>query len=1030
MVDKVASQAEVQDDNKRLIKVTDSNNNMINEYIYDYDGHLITSKTSTSEIKNEYDNLGQVVGKSSKVNGKTINTSYDSVSRSKGSHPDSLLAPFIKEDCYVGLFTNNCLLKTNGDSISPTTHNASSSSVTNSFDGIIGCCDVNSTKLLSYELTCPSFYSNESGCIAFWFKPSSSTASSTKKYLFSVKRKEGNGFIGVYLSGSKLYLEVVYLQGTTSTLIESQYSVDLSKWNFFALDFMFRQDEGSSAISEYALNLNGHIQTKKYEDNTIKVSIGNVPVYNIGHKYDGTSSSNYFSGKIASLLISKRKYLLLEDLQRYYRLSKDYIINNQLIDSDCSTVDFSQTNLYTINENIQNLFDIYPLHNSVTSLKGNKPIKFDIRKVSTNDKDRTFNFNSKNKRYCYVADGSMLVYDIGKSESKTIAMRVFTDTRSSRQYLLDAVDNFDNNISLFRIPDGRLGINLNGSDYIANIYMNNNTWNNVCLSFKETILSDSTSTSKTLNIRIVLNSYDYTFTFTNEPSFGRLKVSIGRKMDGELGTTNLGEYYNTYPLHGQIEMLAVRSAYCELSTIQTLFEELNTITKVREYDELGMLRKTDLHKSSDSIMSNTYYYKTRTDSKYISKLIKQEAIKTNGTTLTNRNYGYNELGQLTSINDIVFGNHTYEYDYRGYLVRDNNTTYTYDNNGNITSIGTKVLQYDSTIKDKLISVGSKAITYDTSIQTNPKRWSGNTYTFEGRRLTMVTNSSGYMEYKYNDQGLRIEKKNQYGQTWKYVYDEDRLIYEVSSNNRIDYLYDEANELYGFIVDFTDKYFYVRDIYKNILGIIDTNGNLVVQYTYNAYGGCTSISGSLSSTIGVLNPFRYKGYYYDSESGMYYCKSRYYVHEWGRFLNSDSITSVELDNMCNMNLYAYCCNDPVNKYDPSGHFAILVFLGFVAISAIAGAIDGGVTAAMSGQNFWKGFAAGAIGGAIGGAINYFCPGVGNLFGRAASTMIYDITNEIFQTGTFDINNLGLYVADTMMDVALSMLYLDKVGSIAN
>ena len=86
--------------------------------------------------------------------------------------------------------------------------------------------------------------------------------------------------------------------------------------------------------------------------------------------------------------------------------------------------------------------------------------------------------------------------------------------------------------------------------------------------------------------------------------------------------------------------------------------------------------------------------------------------------------------------------------------------------------------------------------------------------------------------------------------------------------------------------------------------------------------------------------------------------------------------------------------------------------------------------MSGQNFWKGFTAGAIGGSIGGAINYFYPGVGNLLGREASTMIYDITNEKFQTGTFDINNLELYIADTFMDVTLSLLYLDKGGSIAN
>lgn len=86
--------------------------------------------------------------------------------------------------------------------------------------------------------------------------------------------------------------------------------------------------------------------------------------------------------------------------------------------------------------------------------------------------------------------------------------------------------------------------------------------------------------------------------------------------------------------------------------------------------------------------------------------------------------------------------------------------------------------------------------------------------------------------------------------------------------------------------------------------------------------------------------------------------------------------------------------------------------------------------MSGQSFWKGFAAGAIGGIIGGVINYFIPGAGNLIGRAASTLIYDITNEIFQTGTFDSKNLSLYLADTLMDVAFSMIYIDKINCISN
>ena len=145
---------------------------------------------------------------------------------------------------------------------------------------------------------------------------------------------------------------------------------------------------------------------------------------------------------------------------------------------------------------------------------------------------------------------------------------------------------------------------------------------------------------------------------------------------------------------------------------------------------------------------------------------------------------------------------------------------------------------------------------------------------------------------------------------------------------------------------------------------------------------------------------------------------------------DSIEYLDPESINGLNLYAYCGNDPINKYDLTGRFAVLVFLRVVAISTIDGAVDGGVTAAMSGQDFWKGFAAGAIGGAVDGAINYFLPGVGNLLERASSTMIYDITNEVFQTGTFKINNLGLYVVDMMMDVVFSALYLGKVNSIAS
>ena len=133
---------------------------------------------------------------------------------------------------------------------------------------------------------------------------------------------------------------------------------------------------------------------------------------------------------------------------------------------------------------------------------------------------------------------------------------------------------------------------------------------------------------------------------------------------------------------------------------------------------------------------------------------------------------------------------------------------------------------------------------------------------------------------------------------------------------MDYLYDGNGILYGLIYN-GNKYFYLRDHLANILGIIDSSGNLVVSYDYYAYGKIKSITGSMASTLGQDNHMRYKGYYFDEETGFYYCKSRYYVPEWCRWLNADSPAYLKPYSATGNNLFAYCSNDPVNRADYSG-----------------------------------------------------------------------------------------------------------------
>ena len=103
--------------------------------------------------------------------------------------------------------------------------------------------------------------------------------------------------------------------------------------------------------------------------------------------------------------------------------------------------------------------------------------------------------------------------------------------------------------------------------------------------------------------------------------------------------------------------------------------------------------------------------------------------------------------------------------------------------------------------------------------------------------------------------------------------------------------------------------------SNIIDIINENGTFVVKYLCSAYGKMCDLE---ASTIWIINPFRYKGYYYDEETKLYYLTSRYYDPEVGRFITPDSINCLDSKSITGLNLYAYCVNDPVNRLDPSGH----------------------------------------------------------------------------------------------------------------
>ena len=152
-----------------------------------------------------------------------------------------------------------------------------------------------------------------------------------------------------------------------------------------------------------------------------------------------------------------------------------------------------------------------------------------------------------------------------------------------------------------------------------------------------------------------------------------------------------------------------------------------------------------------------------------------------------------------------------------------------------------------------------------------------------------------------------------------------IVSERAGDETIWYQYDSAARLVAMMIGGA-RYNYVRNVQNDIIGLIDSAGKRVVSYKYDSWGKTISITGTLAATIGKKNPFRYRGYYFDAESGMYYLQSRYYDPEIRRFVSADNVgfLSANSAGLKQKNLYAYCENNPVVRLDNGGQFWETIF----------------------------------------------------------------------------------------------------------
>ena len=211
------------------------------------------------------------------------------------------------------------------------------------------------------------------------------------------------------------------------------------------------------------------------------------------------------------------------------------------------------------------------------------------------------------------------------------------------------------------------------------------------------------------------------------------------------------------------------------------------------------------------------------------------------------------------------------------------------------------------------------------------------------------------------------------------------------------------------------YVFVKNIQGDIIGIYDDEGTCLVTYTYDAWGNVTvSYSNGGASTAARYNPFRYRGYYYDTETGLYYVSSRYYDPEIGRFINADTtdILTATPMGLTDKNLFAYCDNNPVMRADHGGDFWHIV------VGAAVGALIGGVVKAVSnaieGKSLTDGLATAMLAGAASGALASTGVGiVGMVAGNAAISMAENAADQVIENKGF--NNFD--VGDMLIDGAI-------------
>jgi len=739
-------------------------------------------------------------------------------------------------------------------------------------------------------------------------------------------------------------------------LFESDKIIDKNTWHFAAVTMKYdisnlKNHLSVGVLKSCSLNIDGDTVYDTIFDEWSEINLElRVPFLMIGEAcFNGNDLIDQIDIDVTNIFYSNNK-LSNSKINDIYQSTKENLIECDKYDS----VDFQNATseaTVLLNDDLVNdtSIEVFPLHNSLNSLNGVKPISVTVDNKYNLDSRKLFRHLDLINRTCYKAIGQKLVYDKNLLTEGTIQVNAYFINSLNEQCVFTLKDD-KKELEVLNVyyKNGILYLGLE-FDYDEYSYKTINIpvsegLNCITLSYKKEQTGDEETT---YTVKMYVNGQKFESTVVLPYLTNKHLVYLGRHVNRDGENENQQHFVGATGTY--FDMLVLKNKYLTDNEMLDLQKKVNNIVVSDYYNPFGLTTMSSI-KSDDAgeeILYHSYEYEK--DNEKIIPRVNKETIRYKGNNSRELGYEYDNGNRLIKRNDFNGNTYNYKYNYRNCLIEENINgsilnnviyKYSYDNNGNIlTKSGTvnKLYEYngcklvniynfgnEEIDESKKGTVAYESISYDGYYPTKVKKYNKNKtltksieYVWRGNKLIQYKSITDSVEvkYEYNSNGLRSKKtvtsgidSNKTTSETTYAYDGTCLIYECEKKDNvivseIYYLYSNK-ELIGYKKN-NEKYYYVKDQTGNISAIIDSTGNFINKYSYDAYGRviyCLHLNNN--------GKMRFKGYYYDDETELYWIDSRCYNPKWCRFIQPCDASDLNIYDVNGLNLYSYANNNPI------------------------------------------------------------------------------------------------------------------------